>query len=115
MGQTVQPFQPRQHMLGAKYEVYHYRDSRLDDVAVHHHDFYEVYFFLSGNVDYSIEGRNYRLLPGDVLLIGPMELHQPHIIQERQPYERMVLWMPWSKEVVGSQPRSRWIFPGSMA
>ena len=93
LGQTVQPFQPRQHMLGAKYEVYHYRDSRLDDVAVHHHDFYEVYFFLSGNVDYSIEGRNYRLLPGDVLLIGPMELHQPHIIQERQPYERMVLWM----------------------
>lgn len=80
-------------MLSGKYEVYHYRDARLDDVEVHHHDFYEVYFFLSGNVDYTIEGRNYHLLPGDLLLIGPMELHQPHITQERQPYERIVLWM----------------------
>lgn len=80
-------------MLSGKYEVFHYRDARLDDVAVHHHDFYEVYFFLSGNVDYTIEGRNYQLLPGDLLLIGPMELHQPHITQERQPYERIVLWM----------------------
>lgn len=91
--QKFHPFIPRQHMLSSRYEVYHYRDARLDDVAVHHHDFYEVYFFLSGNVDYTIEGRNYHLLPGDLLLIGPMELHQPHITQERQPYERIVLWM----------------------
>lgn len=31
--------------------------------------------------------------PGDILLIGPMELHQPRIAKDHGPYERMVLWL----------------------
>ena len=35
-------------MLTNNYEIYRYRDSYLNNVALHHHDFYEVYlFFLS--------------------------------------------------------------------
>ena len=44
-------------------------------------------------MEYSIESRIYRLLPGDILLIGPMELHQPRIAKDHGPYERMVLWL----------------------
>ena len=62
--------------------------AELGEVSLHHHDFYEIYLFLNGSVEYSIESRIYRLLPGDILLIGPMELHQPRIAKDHGPYER---------------------------
>lgn len=75
------------------FEVFHYKDDSIQEVALHHHDFYEIYFFLSGNVSYNIESRSYRLSPGDILLISPHELHQPIFSPEKQSYERMVLWL----------------------
>ena len=66
---NLQSFTPRQHMLSAQYEVYHYRDSHLGEVALHHHDFYEIYLFLHGDVAYTVENRTYPMAPGDLLLI----------------------------------------------
>ena len=80
-------------MKSTTYEVFRYKDSYPKEVALHHHDFYEIYFFLSGNVQYNIESRSYLLTPGDVLLISPMELHQPMFTAEHKPYERIVLWI----------------------
>ena len=88
-----QRFDTRQTMHSATFEVFRYKDAYLKEVALHHHDFYEVYFFLSGNVQYSIESRSYLLTPGDVLLISPMELHQPMFGSEQREYERVVLWI----------------------
>ena len=82
----------RQHMLSDNFEIFHYKDSYLKDVALHHHDFFEIYFFISGDVSYTIESRNYDLQHGDILLISPRELHQP-IIDRKKPYERIVLWI----------------------
>ena len=80
-------------MHNATFEIFRYKDAYLKEVALHHHDFYEVYFFLSGNVQYNIESRSYLLTPGDVLLISPMELHQPMFGTEPREYERIVLWI----------------------
>jgi len=91
--ETTQRFNTRQHMVSPTMEIYHYRDSYLNEVALHHHDFYEIYYFLNGNVNYIIEGRTYRLSPGDLLLISPLELHQPVFLPEKRAYERIVLWM----------------------
>ena len=88
-----QRFDTRQTMRGTTFEIFRYKDAYLKDVALHHHDFYEVYFFLSGNVQYNIESRSYLLTPGDVLLISPMELHQPMFGAEHREYERIVLWI----------------------
>ncbi len=74
------------------FEVFHYCDPKPETVAVHHHDFYEIYFFLSGEVEYRVEGRTYLLKPGDLLLINPRELHQP-IVKPGATYERIVLWI----------------------
>ncbi len=93
MAGKAQNFTQRQHMLRPGYEIFRYCDSELGEVSLHHHDFYEIYLFLNGSVEYSIESRIYRLLPGDILLIGPMELHQPRIAKDHGPYERMVLWL----------------------
>lgn len=93
MRQNIHSFTQRQHMLRSDFEVYHYRNDRLEDVALHHHDFYEVYLFISGEVTYTVESRTYHLLPGDVLLISPLELHQPRVSTDIGPYERLVLWV----------------------
>ena len=86
-------FETRQHMRNNTFEIFRYKDAYMKEVALHHHDFYEVYFFLSGNVQYNIESRSYLLSPGDVLLISPMELHQPVFGSEPRVYERIVLWI----------------------
>ena len=93
MAQRPQHFSTRQRMSRNTFEVFHYKDNNMTEVALHHHDFYEVYFFLSGNVVYNIDSRSYQLCPGDILLIGPSELHQPVFSEDRKGYERMVLWL----------------------
>ena len=88
-----QHFDARQYMRRSTFEIFRYKDAYLREVALHHHDFYEVYFFLSGNVQYNIESRSYLLTPGDILLISPMELHQPVFHDDQKDYERIVLWI----------------------
>ena len=93
MRERTQQFDPRQHMQRQNFEIFHYHEPKPSgSVEVHHHDFYEMYFFLSGKVEYRVEGKIYRLDPGDLLLINPMELHQP-IPETDIPYERFVLWI----------------------
>lgn len=92
MPMNAQRFDSRQSMKNKRFEIFHYCDKNIENVSVHHHDFYEVYFFLSGNVRFRVEGRTYHLEPGDLLLINPQELHQPEIGPE-DVYERIVLWI----------------------
>lgn len=93
MASRTQRFNTRQHMQCSTYEIFRYKDPYLKEVALHHHDFYEIYFFLSGNVRYNVESRSYLLNPGDILLINPLELHQPIFGEEQRSYERIVLWI----------------------
>lgn len=92
MRERAQIFDPRQTMRSDTFEVFHYREPSANGVDIHHHDFYEVYFLLGGNVEYWVDGRVIRMEPGDLLLINPMELHHPIIGQGSQ-YERFVLWI----------------------
>lgn len=89
----VHAYSDRQVMRKPGYEIYHYRDEGIRRIDLHHHDFYELYFFLSGEVEYHIEGRIYRLRSGDIALINPTELHQARVLEEGTSYERMVLWI----------------------
>lgn len=93
MHNRTQRFDPRQVMHSQTFEIFHYQDSKPNSVEMHHHDYYEVYFFLGGNVQYRVEGHLYRLEPGDLLLINPMELHQPIMEPSSTVYERIVLWI----------------------
>ena len=86
-------FVPRQVMNRTDFEILHMRDTYLKDVELHHHDFFEIFFLISGDVSYTIESRVYHLMPGDLLLISPKELHQICIRNEISAYERFVLWV----------------------
>ncbi len=86
-------FDPRQEMGREDFELQYKRDTYLQDVQLHHHDFHELYFLISGDVTYTIESRQYHVMPGDLLLISPQELHQICIRPEMSDYERFVLWV----------------------
>ncbi|MCX7709874.1 MAG: AraC family transcriptional regulator [Clostridia bacterium] len=93
MKNRIHPYLTRQYMLSNDFEIYHYIDKALDKVNLHHHDFYECYLFISGDVTYLIEGKTYVLRPGDVVLVNSTELHQAIINNKQIPYERIVLWI----------------------
>lgn len=86
-------FSPKQTMDSTTFQITHSKDTYLPYLELHHHDFYEIYFFISGNVSMSIEGKHYKLLPGDMILINTLELHQALIHDPAIPYERIVLWV----------------------
>ena len=93
MNKTLPSFDPRQKMLRPDFEVAHKWDTDLKDVELHHHDFYEVDFLVSGDVTYVIESRVYHMQPGQMLIINPRELHQVYIQPDTAPYERYMLWI----------------------
>ena len=86
-------FTYRQTMQRPDFECYHYLDTVPPVVDFHEHEFYEVFFFLSGDVSYIVEGRTYQLRPGDILLTDNKDIHRPEIRKSRRPYERFILWM----------------------
>lgn len=93
MNRSLSSFDPRQKMLRPDFEVAHKWDTDLKDVGLHHHDFYEVNFLISGDVTYVIESRVYHVRPGQMLIISPRELHQVYIQPDAEPYERYMLWI----------------------
>ncbi len=74
------------------FECYHYLDPVPPAIDFHEHAFYEIFFFLSGDVSYVIEGRTYQLRPGDILLTDNRDIHKPDI-RRGKPYERFVIWI----------------------
>jgi AraC-like DNA-binding protein len=79
-------------MQAPDFEFYHYLDQAPPRVEYHYHEFYEVLFFISGSVNYMVEGRSYQLRPGDILLTDNRDIHRPEVAPGR-PYERYVLWL----------------------
>lgn len=56
----------------------------------HTHERYELYCFLSGDVDFYIEGNAYRLSPGDLIIIKKAESHAM-AVKGPTPYHRLVV------------------------
>ncbi len=54
---------------------------------MHVHDGYELYHFLSGSSEYSVEGNIYQLSPGDIMILNKNEAHHP-LIKKPLPYTR---------------------------
>lgn len=86
-------WQSSQFMSKQDYEVNLYSDRYFKTVEMHSHDFFEIYCFIRGSVDYIVENGKYHLVPGDILLIPPNFLHQPNIKDPTKTYDRIVLWL----------------------
>lgn len=87
-------FNTRQYMQTGDFEIFYYEDKVLSPVSVHQHDYYEIYFFLSGNVDIYLGDTTYPLSYGDICLVPPGLNHKPLFKDgEQPPYRRIVLWI----------------------
>jgi AraC-like DNA-binding protein len=86
-------FNERQYMNSGEFEVFFYKDLDLNHVGDHSHSYYEVYFFLNGDVTYDVEGKQYPLQYGDYLLIPPEVKHHPIFHSTGKTYQRIVLWI----------------------
>ena len=62
----------------------------LDMFTPHTHDFYEIFYFISGDAKYFVEGNIYNLKPGDILIIKKSETHSL-LIEKETPYARFVI------------------------
>jgi AraC-like DNA-binding protein len=75
-------------------QAINYRHSVLHElpkIEFHQHqELFEIYFFLTGNVQYFIEKQVYPLQYGDLLLMNNSELHKP-TFQSNQRYEVIVI------------------------
>ncbi|MCC3371452.1 AraC family transcriptional regulator [Cohnella sp. REN36] len=71
--------------------LHHTVDERkTDQYALHCHTFYEVFYFIAGEVSYLVEGTRYALEPHSLLLIAPHVFHGVKI-ESDIPYERISL------------------------
>lgn len=86
-------FSTRQHMLSKDFEIYYYTDTFLTKVGSHIHNYYEIYFFLEGNVSIDIEGTVHPLKHGDIVIIPPEVEHYTLIHNKETPYRRFVFWI----------------------
>ena len=60
----------------------------LTQRKMHSHDNYEIWYLISGDADFLVEGSCYHLLPGDLMLMRKGEVHMFRL-RSGAPYERM--------------------------
>ena len=75
--------------------IRHAVDDKPDDknFTMHIHDKCEIYFFVSGNVEYLVEGSRYPLDENSIMIMRPAEAHKPKILGSEK-YERYAVNFP---------------------
>lgn len=77
--------------------IRHAVDDCPDDkfFTMHIHEQCEIYFFVSGNVEYLVEGSKYPLNENALMIMCPAEAHKPKILGKER-YERYAINFPVS-------------------
>lgn len=78
--------------LADDFKMFHIKDRQRKDFAFHYHDFNKIIIFLSGNINYTIEGKNYILKPYDIVLVNAGEIHKPSVL-DNTAYERIIIYV----------------------
>lgn len=95
--------------LHSDFRLFYLKDQTGRTFDFHYHDFHKLLIFLDGNVSYTIEGRYFELMSGDILLVPAGQIHRP-ILQEpgsgqqQRMYERIVIYIsPHLKVLEGKE------------
>lgn len=86
------PSSPKTGYLDSDFKIFHIADRPSAAFAPHYHDFHKIFLFLGGNAGYVVEGRQYDLKPGDVILVEAGEVHRP-LLHDSSLYERTILYL----------------------
>ena len=82
----------RRGYLHEDFRLFHLKDNLGDEAEYHYHEFDKAVIFISGRVNYMIEGVTYPLRPWDVLLISNHIVHKA-LIDTGDIYERAVIYI----------------------
>lgn len=89
---NTSPSPRKQGFLEGDFRLFHIKDTLPCTYHSHYHDFLKIVVVLEGNVTYTIEGRAYPLLPGNLVLVDRGQIHCPRV-DASVPYERLVLYL----------------------
>lgn len=78
--------------LNNDFKIFHILDKQRNEFSFHYHDFSKIIIFLRGNVNYTVEGKNYSLKPYDIVLVNAGEIHRPSVL-DNSPYERIIIYV----------------------
>lgn len=79
-----------EHICSYNSNYFHLHHSITDspkDIATHIHDCYELYYSISGDLIYYIEGQAYKLKKNDLIITNTRELHRI-VFNSKESYER---------------------------
>ncbi|HOJ09916.1 MAG TPA: AraC family transcriptional regulator [Clostridiales bacterium] len=68
----------------------HSKTNKYHGMDFHLHEYFEIYFFISGKVNYFIENKVYQLHYGDLIFMNNQEIHKPSVFPG-EAYERIVI------------------------
>ncbi|MBR6402358.1 MAG: helix-turn-helix domain-containing protein [Eubacterium sp.] len=86
-------FTSRQYMIADEFEIYYYSDESFTPSNNHSHTYYELYFFINGDIDFLIGNNSYHLIPGDMVIIPPGIKHHAVARENSNRYQRIVFWV----------------------
>ena len=62
--------------LNEDFRLFYLEDLAAREIEYHYHDFDKILVFFKGNITYTIEGKAYSLLPGDIILVPQGDSHK---------------------------------------
>ena len=78
--------------LHEDFRLIHLRGAMEESVDWHYHTFHKIIEFLGGESGYGVEGKQYLLQPGDLVLVPQGCIHRPEA-EPNAPYERRILYL----------------------
>ena len=90
-GYVGNAYQKRGYLI-EDFRVFHIKDSTMEPIPFHYHDFNKIILLVSGHSGYIIEGRSYDLVPRDIVFVSAGEIHRP-VPDMAEPYERIVIYI----------------------
>jgi len=78
------------------YKVKYYYSNKVTEEnpknwTPHLHDTLELYILIEGDASFSVEGTNYKLMPGDAIITKPNEMHNC-ILNSRSVHRHLCFW-----------------------
>lgn len=78
--------------LNDDFRIFYLEDLAPREIEYHYHDFDKILIFFKGNITYTIEGKAYSLIPGDIILVPQGDSHKVES-DDNSIYERLVIYL----------------------
>jgi len=109
-------FSYRDEDLHFHHTVTHDPDPDLYPFRLHSHVMHEIYYFVGGEAEYTVEGKTYTLDKGTLILSAGCQMHHLGIRSSAVPYERIVIMFSphllssVTEELIGAAERGSHVY-----